>query len=421
MSEARGGDTGGMAGVPAGGLRTGRRRLLAAVAAAPTLLLTPAVRAQPAGGGAVGHSLDDVLRPYLARYNLPAVAAAVVRNGAVVAAGATGTRRAGTAIPVSVHDRFHIGSDTKAMTALLAAMLVEEGRLRWDSTVAEIFPELAAGMNEGLRSVKLTQLLSHTSGIPSDNADFGRLVEQSFAQPGNLDELRYWLLKQWRTRPLQSTPGTRFAYSNLGYTIAGAMLERVAKMTWEELMVARIFAPMKLKTAGFGPQASLGRVDAPLGHHVLKDGKLKPMLAGPNGDNPEIIGPAGTVHLSILDFAAWAGWNAGEGRRGPALVRTETLRKLHTKVIAMPLNPNAPPGTPPQGGYALGWGIVQLPYSPQPFLTHAGSNGMNLASIMLQPDNDFALVLATNVGGTKAEAALKAAAEQLYRQFAGLR
>ncbi len=413
MTDAEDCETGKMTGTSGGGLWTDRRCLIGVAAAVPALLLT--ARAQPADA-APGQSLDDFLRPYLARYNLPAVAAAVVRNGAIVAAGATGTRRAGAAIPVTLHDRFHIGSDTKAMTSFLAAMLVEEGRLRWDSTVAEIFPELAATMDKGLQGVKLTQLLSHTSGIPGDNADFDRLIEQSFAQQGNLDELRYWLVKQWSTRPLQSTPGTRFAYSNMGYTLAGAMIERVTKTTWEELMVARIFDPMNLKTAGFGPQASLGRVDAPLGHLVLANGKLKPMLAGPNGDNPEIIGPAGTVHLSILDFAVWAGWNAGEGRRG---VRAETLRKLHTKVISMPPNPNAPPGTPSQGGYALGWGIVQLPYAPQPVLTHAGSNGMNLATIMLQPDDDFALVLATNVGGTKAEEALKAATEQLYRRFAG--
>mgnify|MGYP002621726554 CR=1 FL=1 len=398
-----------------------RRRGLMTTAPLASLLAASAAAAQErfADGIARGASLDATLRPYLARYGLPALAAAAVRDGTIVASGAVGTRRAGTDAPVRIDDRFHIGSDTKAMTALVAATLVEQGRLRWDSTVGAVFPELAATMDAGLRGVTLEQLLSHTSGIPSDDEAFGRLLEQSFAQDKlNLDELRYWLVRQWSPRPLASPPGTRFAYSNMGYTLAGAMLERAAGKTWEELVAERVFDPLGLRTAGFGPQASLGRVDAPLGHVVRDDGSLKPMLAGPNGDNPLILGPAGTVHLSVLDFATWAGWNAGEGRRGPALVRPETLRKLHTKVIDLPPRPDAPPGTPSRGGgYGLGWGMVQLPYSPDPFLAHAGSNEMNLASIMVQPGRDFAMVMVTNVGGTKADQAIQALAEDLYKRF----
>ncbi len=392
-----------------------RRDLLTAAALAP-VALAPAEAARAQESTQAG-SLDATLLPHLARYNLPAVAAAIVLNGQTVAAGAVGTRRVGTDIPVTPRDRFHIGSDTKAMTALLAAVFVEAGKLRWDTTVGEAFPELAETMVAGLRGVTLTQLLSHTSGIPSDNAAFVNLILQSFGQDGNLDDLRYWLVKQWRTQPLQSKPGTTFAYSNMGYTMAGAILERTGKATWEELIVAHVFRPFGFETAGFGPQASLGSVDAPLGHRTGSDGKLKAMLAGPNGDNPAILGPAGTVHLSILEFAAWAGWNAGEGRRGPALVRPETLRRLHTKVIEMPVKPDAPPGTPSQGAYGLGWGIATLPYSPEFFVTHTESNEMNLAFIMLQPARDFAMVLTTNVGGTPAEEGLKAISQQLYKQF----
>ena len=95
---------------------------------------------------AVGASLNPVLDPIRARFELPALAAAVVKNGKIVASAAAGTRRDDTVIPVTIDDRFHIGSDTKAMTSLLAAMLVEGGKIRWDSTVAEIFPELVATM-----------------------------------------------------------------------------------------------------------------------------------------------------------------------------------------------------------------------------------------------------------------------------------
>jgi len=363
-------------------------------------------------------SLDATLRPYLERHGLPALAAGVVQQGRIVAAGAVGSRRAGADIPVTIQDRFHIGSDTKAMTSLIAAMFVEEGRLRWASTPGEIFPDLAAGMDVGLRDVTLVQLLSHTSGLPSDDETFVRLMDQATVQDAlNLDEMRLWMVRQWSVRPLQAAPGTRFAYSNMGYVIVGAMLERVAAKTWEELIVERVFGPLELRSAGLGPQASLGQVDAPLGHRLRPDGTLKPMLAGPNGDSSPVIGPAGIVHLSILDFARWAGWNAGEGRRGPALVRPETLRKLHTQVIGMQPRPDAPPGTPGGGGYALGWGITHVPYAAEPFVAHAGSNQMNLASAMLLPARDWGLVMTTNLGGERADRALLELAEDLYGRF----
>jgi CubicO group peptidase (beta-lactamase class C family) len=360
-------------------------------------------------------SLNGMLTPYLARYDLPALAAAVVQDGKIIASGAVGTRRAGAAIPVTLNDHFALGSDTKAMTALLAAMLVEQNKLRWESTVAEVFPELATTMTPRLRRVTLEQLLSHTSGIPSDNQAFANLLIKSLQQDGNLDEMRYWLVRQFVKQPLAAKPGTKFAYANMNYIIAGAMLERLTGKTWEELMTERIFEPLGLKTAGLGAQSSLGRIDAPVGHLKIA-GKLKAFLAGPNGDVPPIIGPAGNAHMSVLDFATWAGWNAGEG--GPALVRPETLRKLHTPVIAIPDKPGAKPGTPKQGKYALGWGEVTVAWAPSRLLIHSGSNTKNLAQIWLDTQRDFAMVLVTNIGGEQADQAFNALAPEIYKKFA---
>jgi CubicO group peptidase (beta-lactamase class C family) len=362
-------------------------------------------------------SLDADLKPYLAKYQLPALAAAVVKDGEIIAAGAVGTRRAGVEVPVTIHDRFALGSDTKAMTALLAAMLVEEKKLRWDSTVGEVFPELAKDMDARLRGVTLVQLLSHTSGIPGDNKTLADLYEKGTLQEGNLDEMRYWLVKQVSPLPLESAPGQKFAYANMGYVLAGAMIERTAGKTWDELISERLFTPLGLKTAGLGPQASLGRIDAPLGHQII-DGKTKAFLAGPNGDAPLILGPAGIAHMSVLDFARWAGWNAGAGMRGPKLVRPETLKKLHTMIVAMPEKKDAAPGTPKGGKYGLGWGQLPVTWTTEPLLYHGGSNGMNLAHIWVDPQHDFAMVLVTNIGGKKAEEALFKLAPVLYARFA---
>jgi len=102
------------------------------------------------------------------------------------------------------------------------------------------------------------------------------------------------------------------------------------------------------------------------------------MLADPNGDNPLVIGPAGTMHMSVLDFAKWVAWHAGEGKRPPVLVSPDIVKKLHTPVIDTGVLENTRPGTPKTGKYALGWGQVTVDWAPAPVMTHSGSNGMNL-------------------------------------------
>ncbi len=371
-----------------------------------------------AGTAMARDSLNATLRPYLARYGLPSIAAAVIKNGSIISAGAVGTRKSGAAIPVTLHDRYHLGSNTKAMTALLAAIDVERGTLRWNTTIAQVFPELSDKMDAELREVTIEQFLSHASGIPSDNENFGRLLGESMSREGNLDELRYWMVRQWCGLPLENRPGSVFAYSNMNYVIVGAMIERLEKKTWDELIFERVFRPLRLSTAGLGPQSSLGMIDAPLGH-VKQDGAVKSFLSGPNGDNPPIIGPAGIAHMSILDYALWAGWNAGEGKRGPRIISAEMMRRLHKPVISVPERKNAAPGTPSLGRYALGWGEMIVPWAPYPIIYHGGSNGKNLAHIWIDSKRDFAIVIATNIGGPKANEALMSLVGQLYRKYSG--
>jgi CubicO group peptidase (beta-lactamase class C family) len=359
-------------------------------------------------------SLNSTLEPYLKEFGLPALSAAAFKNGDIIAAGAVGTRRAGENLPVTIDDKFHLGSDSKAFTALLAGMYVQQGKLRWDSTLAEIFPELKEKMDPEFAKITVEELLSHSSGLA--DKDLLDLVNRSYQQDGNMDDVRYWMLKETAPKPLDHPRGSKFSYSNLGYTLAGVILERLSGKTWEELVAEKIFEPMGFQSAGFGPQASLGQVDATLGHFII-DGKPKAMLAGPNGDNPLILGPAGTIHMSVLDFAKWAAWQAGEGKRPPALVSPEILKMLHTPVIDTGVREDAAPGTPKTGKYALGWGQVLESWAPEPALTHTGSNNANLAVVTIWPQNDFGFVIMTNIGGKGADAALRKLGQDLYQQF----
>jgi CubicO group peptidase (beta-lactamase class C family) len=377
------------------------------------------------GAAAVSAAEDDLtadLEGIRAQYALPALAASVVKAGVPVAIGATGVRALGTDVKVTRDDRFHLGSDTKAMTATLAGMLVEEGKLSWTSTVGEVLGPAAAKaglapLTPGFAAIRLEQLLSHTSGIPSDTEAMYDLYVAPSEYDMSMAARRLAIVSDWGAKNTPQVPaGTPFQYANLGYLTAGAMIETAAGEAWESLITRRIFDPLQLKTAGLGPQATPGRLDAAAGHLVADDGTVTPMPWGPAADVPGVLGPAGTAHMSIRDFAAWAAWNAGAGKRGPALVTATTLAALHQPRVTMDIA-NPKPGTPKSGQYAFGWGIMKMDWTPRPILTHNGSNTKNLATVFIDPAIDLAIVVTTNFPGEVADKALLDACKLLFARY----
>lgn len=378
----------------------------------PFLFLSSVLHAEP-------ESLDSLLAPYPEKFDLPAIGAAVVKDGEIVALGVAGKRRIDQEAPVEPDDLFHLGSDGKSLTATLAAMLIEEGKFDWETTVAEALPDLADQMHPQFSGMTVAQLLSHSSGLEMENERLIDWIDSATLNGpnlANLDELRRWLILQRAPWPLDHEPG-QFAYSNLGYTIVGHIIETKSGKTFEEVLLERVVDPMGLGTAGFGPQSTPGRTDAPLGHAEV-DGKLKPLLAGPNGDNSPLVAPAGTLHMSLEDWAHWAIWNLAEGQAEPKLLSPENLKRLHTVAVKTGDRSAAAVGTPQTGGYAMGWGIIEREWANQPILYHGGSNGLNVAYIMLWPETDFGFVMVTNRGGKPADEALEALGEALYKKFA---
>lgn len=380
-----------------------------------TALLLAAL--SPAASRAEMASLDDMLAPIREEFALPALFAAVTKDGEIVAAGAVGERALGSGAAVTIEDRIHIGSDGKAITATVAGSLVDDGRLRWDSTIGEVLGEKVPGLNPGLAAVTLGQLLSHSSGIPSETPEILDIFFNVDAFDYSPTALRLRGLDAWKDNAPVVPEGSPFQYSNFGYMTAGAMMEAVTGKPWEMLVRERIYEPLGLASAGFGPTATPGRLDAAVGHSVDADGVVEPRLWGTWADLPPIVAPAGTNHMNILDFARWAGWNAGKGLRGPQLVAPETLAYIHAEKLRTPRRPDPPPGTPAEGGYAFGWSIEQLDYADHELLTHNGSNQFNLAKIVVDEQLDLAIVVATNIGGPSAHGAVEKAVAVLYKRF----
>jgi CubicO group peptidase (beta-lactamase class C family) len=239
--------------------------------------------------------VSQLLGPIIQKRNVPGMAAAVVRNGETVAVGVAGVRTRGKGDKVAVDDRFHIGSDTKAMTAFLCGILVDEGKLKWGQTLGETFPEHKKSMHRQYHAVTLEQLLTHRGGAAGDLAK-DELWGKLWQHKGTPTSARRLLLRGITANPPEATPGEKYIYSNAGYSIAGHVAEKVTSKSWEDLTREKIFRPLGMSTAGFGPPGTREKNDQPRGHK--SDGS--PVEPGPGADNPVGVGPAGIVHCSIM-------------------------------------------------------------------------------------------------------------------------
>jgi CubicO group peptidase (beta-lactamase class C family) len=267
------------------------------------------------------------------------------------------------------------------MTATLCAILVEKGKLKWTTTIGEAFPKLKDKIHPDYYAVTIDQLLNHRSGLPDDSEPDPVLWPKILALKGPIKEQRLALIGLVLHDKPKAQPGTKFQYANDGYAIAGSMCEQATGEAWEDLMRDFLFRPLGMTTAGFGPPGKAGAVDEPWGHAVNDKGKAVPTPPDADADNPAVIGPAGTVHCSVADWARYAILHLGGG---PSLLPEEALRRLHT---------------PPFGGdYAYGWKVVSRPWAGGKALTHAGSNTFWFADIWLAPARGSAYLVATNRG-----------------------
>ncbi len=317
---------------------------------------------------------------------MPALAVAVIRSGGIETA-VTGRRRLDADDPAEAGDRFHLGSNTKAMTATLAAIYVDRGLIAWDTTAREVLSVEQAHPN-----VTLAALLTHAAGVRplEEDEEIAALALTPASPPEERLEVARILLED---EPA-FTPGTAHRYSNGGYAIAAAMVERVAESSWEALMVTEIFEPLGMD-AGLGWPGANG-APQPWGH-LDEDGKLRPH----DPDGPYRLGaetaPAGDVNASIRSYAEFVQMHLRGLQGTSALVSADTFTHLHT----------------PDAGYAFGWGVQQ--FEDATTSAHSGSADTFYAVVVLQADRDLAVATVTNAAGERAERAVVELTRELVR------
>jgi CubicO group peptidase (beta-lactamase class C family) len=336
--------------------------------------------------------IDALLAPLLEAHSLPAIGGAVVSGGRLAALGAAGVRKKGAPEAVTVADLWHLGSCTKAMTATLTARLVERGVLRFESTLGELLAaEPGLELAEGWGPVTVAELLRHRGRAPADLSQDG-LWAALWRREGTPREQRTRLLRGVLTQP-PSAPAAEYLYSNAGYALVGALLERLDGRDFEQLLTQELFLAIGADGMGFGAPGVVGELDQPRAHRTLR-GLLLPQEPGPMADNPPAIAPAGTVHASLSDWARFVALHLAGARGETQFLLPETFAALYANT---------------QGPYALGWGVRTRPWARGRVLTHSGSNTMWHAVVWIAPELDLAFLAVTNRAGDAGQAGCDAA------------
>ncbi len=330
------------------------------------------------------------------RYSLdvPALAGAIVTDETIVEAQAVGCRRYCGSTNVTIEDRFHLGSETKAFTAMLLGVLVDQGLVDWTTTLSTIFPQHAASMRSEYRDVTVRDVLSHSAGFMCDPG----LTYLAGTPKEERAVVVAWALTQ---QPV--TARGHYLYSNMGYIVAGAIVEQLTGRPFEDLLFERILGPLGITTAGFGPMGTPGLEDQPLQHKY----NHTPVEPTPEADNPPIYGPAGRLHMAIGGWAKFIRWVLAAEAGHQTLLKPATAAMLTTAVV------------PDDSGgfYALGWGVSNQALSGGRTLTHAGSNTLNYAIAWLAPEKHFGVIVAANQGAAPSTNPINAAATRMIQYY----
>ena len=337
----------------------------------------------------------------MATYNVPGAALGLIKKGEIVLEKGYGFRDLGSHAPVAVQTLFNIGSISKSFTALAIVQLVDHHKLDLDTPIIRYAPALRLSDLHITRAVTLRQLLSHTSGLPPD--------EQ---WPRQVPPSREEIIREFATMPITARPGTRFQYCSRCVVLAAYVLERVTNQTWETYTRTRVFAPLGMTTASFGPSGLERATDGALPYqHDLIFGQVQVPWSRLEYLDP--LDPGGGIDASVADLTRYALFQLGDGKMsGQRLLSAEMMTELHRPEIPVGSSWTS---TPFQDlHYALGWFTAE--YRGVHLVYHNGANPGFRAAIVLVPSAKAGVVILTNgESGRFTMAAILSLVEQLFK------
>jgi D-alanyl-D-alanine carboxypeptidase len=330
--------------------------------------------------------------------NVPALGGAVVTPKGVVGLEAMGRRRSGVRVPVTNQDLWLIGSNTQALTAALYAKLVETGKLRWGAKVPELFPDFQ--VDGGWTDIGIEELMAHVAGVNDAPFATEAALHKWLTDTRPITVQRTAFAKAILAAPPEGRRGD-YVFSNAGYVLVGAAIERATRMDWETAISGNLFGPLAMDSAGFGAPTG----PEPWGHARIDAKHNLQVNPAAEADDPPVFGPASRVHLSLQDYAKFVQiflTNGGD------FLQPQSLAHIASPIVAEATGP------------APGWLVsTERSWAQGPVLTQRSSSGYWASTAMIGPAKGLAVIAVANAGGIDfGGAAVDRLALSLIQKFA---
>lgn len=321
--------------------------------------------------------LEPQVESALTDYQVPGLAIGVVVDGELVYAKGFGYRDLEKKLSVTTKTLFPIGSCTKAFTAFLVGMYVDQGKLSWDTTAIEILPELRLWNFDATYQLTFRDMLTHQSGLPRHE-----LVWYNSKMDRNE------LLKKLRYLEPVCHLRQRYIYNNLMYLTAGLALEKISNLSWEELTTEKLLKPLSMNQTNFSVKDLQKSADHALPYRE-KDHQLVPMAYR----DLTIIAPAGSINSNVEDLSRWLKMLvAGGVYEGNTLIHTSSMQEMLLPQVIAAGSPEAQDTA--FNSYGIGWSTIS--YRGHYLVSHDGISDGFTSVVGFLPKEKIGIIVLAN-------------------------
>lgn len=306
------------------------------------------------------------------KYNIPELSYAVIDAKSTFEIAALGKHAIQLPDSASLNDRFHIGSNTKAMTAFIIAKYVERGKIKWNTKFFDLFPEWKKESNIEYANITLKDLLSHKAGIqPFQGENDPEIPSFKGTNPEKRKQFGRFALTLNRVK---TDSQNTFIYSNAGYTLATLMVERVTGKSWEQLVEAVFNKDLQLNVKLSWPE---NQKQKDTWGHSFENNQLTPIPSTANF-HLDYTEPAGDINIKLKDYIKFIKLNLAGLAGKNNYLKAETYTILHKGV----------------DNYAFGW--YNIYENGKELSTHTGTVGTYYTTIQIDRIKGIAYIIFTN-------------------------